>query len=258
MNEIYFSKTNGKCNQKTGFASNCKECNGSSFGINSINSFKEIFHVNDGFKICSKCMLELPNNDDYFYQKSNREYGHTICKKCVSKMTGRELTGQRHLNVSKSHLLQKDEKFCTRCGSIFKKDDINRNGLIFLCDECYKNRNKYNSQKRRNIKNNLLADLTTNEWVDTLLYFGNKCAYCGITENECLKMYHKSLAQEHVVALSKGGGFTKNNIVPACLACNSSKGNMSLEKFFEKSNKFTQQMYDKIVDFIKKNSSKIA
>ena len=258
LNEIYFQKSSGKCNQKTGYSSNCKECNRSQFGIHSLNSLGEIIGIKENHKVCSQCMLELPDTDDYFYKKSDREYGQTKCKKCVAKRDGKEFTGLRHLNMSKSHLLKDDEKFCTSCGDIFKKDDISRHNKMCLCDKCYKDRNKYHFQKRKTRKNNLLADLTQNEWEETLSYFDHRCAYCGITEEDCYSKYHKFLAQEHVIALTKGGCFTKNNIIPTCPICNSSKGNMSLNDFFKKSSKFTSEMYEKIKIFIKKYTTKIS
>ena len=258
LNEIYFSKSSGKCNQKTGFASNCKECNKIKFGINSINSLMEFLDVKSDSKICTQCMLELPDTDDYFHRKNDRKFGKTICKKCTAKKSGRILTGARHLNVSKSHLLKDNEKFCTSCGGIFLEQDICRKDGIYLCDKCYKDRNKYNFEKRRTMRNNLLSDLTQYEWKETLLYFNNKCAYCGISEEECFKNYHKFLSQDHILALSKGGGFTKNNIVPACPSCNSSKNNMSIEDFYNKSSTFTIEMYEKIKNFIKDHSMQTA
>ncbi len=51
---------------------------------------------------------------------------------------------------------------------------------------------------------------------------GNKCVYCGDTEN---------LTIDHVRPRSKGGGTTASNCVTACRACNSLKGSMRLEEF---------------------------
>ena len=72
-------------------------------------------------------------------------------------------------------------------------------------------------QRRRARQRGSHATLTTGQWKAIKVAYGNKCAYCG-------KSY-KSLQQDHVIPLSKGGATIAENIVPACGRCNSSKGN---------------------------------
>lgn len=48
----------------------------------------------------------------------------------------------------------------------------------------------------------------------------NKCQYCGST---------RGLTIDHVIPRSKGGGDTWENMVVACSACNTKKGNKYLE-----------------------------
>jgi hypothetical protein len=48
----------------------------------------------------------------------------------------------------------------------------------------------------------------------------NKCQYCGVTRN---------LTIDHVIPKSKGGGDTWENLVVACVSCNTKKGNRLLE-----------------------------
>ena len=57
----------------------------------------------------------------------------------------------------------------------------------------------------------LPATLTLPEWMETLSYFGWKCAYC-----------HKApyTVLEHVQPMIAGGGTTAFNCVPACARCN--------------------------------------
>ena len=47
----------------------------------------------------------------------------------------------------------------------------------------------------------------------------NMCAYCGVT----LSRPHL----DHFVPMSKGGTDERDNLIPACKSCNSSKGNKS-------------------------------
>jgi HNH endonuclease len=71
-------------------------------------------------------------------------------------------------------------------------------------------------QVRRARQKSIPANFTAQDWREALAFFDNKCAYCG----KPMDTPHR----EHFIPLSKGGGFTKDNIVPACIICNSKKG----------------------------------
>lgn len=59
-------------------------------------------------------------------------------------------------------------------------------------------------------------DLTAAEW-EWLKAAWRGCAYCGATD--------RSLQRDCVMAISRGGRYTVDNVVPACAACNASKCN---------------------------------
>lgn len=59
-------------------------------------------------------------------------------------------------------------------------------------------------------------DLCDDQW-DALKVAWGGCAYCGVTD--------RALQRDCVLALSRGGRYTLDNVVPACRACNSSKCN---------------------------------
>jgi len=72
------------------------------------------------------------------------------------------------------------------------------------------------THKRMQRKQNLPYTLTREQWKAIKVAYNNRCAYCGCK--------HQKLTQDHVIPLSKGGGYTVGNIVPACISCNSRKG----------------------------------
>lgn len=74
---------------------------------------------------------------------------------------------------------------------------------------------KIGGERYRVRKLGLLVEYTQADWLRALDWWEHKCAYCGEHSN--------SLAQEHVVPVSKGGAHVPQNIVPACKHCNSSK-----------------------------------
>ncbi len=69
-------------------------------------------------------------------------------------------------------------------------------------------------QRRRALKRSLPDTLIASEWHAVCAAYCFRCAYCGKKQK---------LTMDHIVPLSKGGGTTAFNIVPACLSCNSSK-----------------------------------
>lgn len=72
------------------------------------------------------------------------------------------------------------------------------------------------TQRHRARKKVLPHTLTASQWKAIKAAYGYRCAYCG---------KKRKLTQDHVVPVSKGGGYVADNIVPACMSCNASKGN---------------------------------
>lgn len=70
------------------------------------------------------------------------------------------------------------------------------------------------------------ATLTRREWEEIVSLYGSLCAYC--------EKLIPNPTQDHLIPLSKGGSHTADNIVPACLSCNSSKGNKDLDEFLRR------------------------
>lgn len=85
-----------------------------------------------------------------------------------------------------------------------------------------KDRIRMYHQARRASEKESEASLTVEQWRDCKEHFNNSCAYCGKEPD----IIHR----EHFVPHIQGGEFTINNIVPACISCNSSKG---CKNFFE-------------------------
>lgn len=60
------------------------------------------------------------------------------------------------------------------------------------------------------------GDITPAQWGALRRQFRGHCAYCG--------QPGRNFEMDHVVPLSRGGTHTSDNVVPACFACNRSKG----------------------------------
>lgn len=83
-------------------------------------------------------------------------------------------------------------------------------------------------QNRRRVRL-LTADgsHTVHEWHAVVALFGGLCVYCG---------EEKKLTRDHKTPLSRGGSDGIENIVPACLSCNSRKGRKTAEEFIAMNN----------------------
>lgn len=100
---------------------------------------------------------------------------------------------------------------------------------------------RINGERRRTLKKSLPSTLTVQQWENIKLHFNNKCAYC----NKKLP-----LAQEHFIALSKGGEYTVNNIIPSCQSCNSSKGTKKFLDWYLKYKYYSKTRERAILKFL--------
>jgi hypothetical protein len=88
-------------------------------------------------------------------------------------------------------------------------------------ERAYRQRNPHKvcffaKTRRARKRNASVVDLTAAQWAAIQAAFDHRCAYCG-------KRRKDKLTQDHITPLSKGGGHTASNIVPACASCNSTK-----------------------------------
>jgi 5-methylcytosine-specific restriction endonuclease McrA len=72
------------------------------------------------------------------------------------------------------------------------------------------------ARKRQRRMSAVEHDLSDEQWAELKEAWGG-CAYCGATD--------RPLQRDCVMALSRGGRYTLDNIVPACGSCNASKCN---------------------------------
>lgn len=83
-----------------------------------------------------------------------------------------------------------------------------------------------NYKRRRRARVQGLPDtLTVAQWHAILEAHNHACVYCGVTGIA----FHR----EHKIPASKGGGYTAENIVPACPTCNLRKKDMTDTEFRE-------------------------
>ncbi len=71
--------------------------------------------------------------------------------------------------------------------------------------------------KRERARLYAASEFAFEDWLMILEVFGHRCAYCNGA--------NLKLTMDHVIAISRGGEHTVENIIPACKSCNSRKYN---------------------------------
>lgn len=97
------------------------------------------------------------------------------------------------------------------------------------------------AQGRRHQKRNDFA-LTDEEWVLAVEHFDNECAYCG-------DKVHK-LTYDHFIPFSSGGSFTKENLIPCCQSCNSSKGKKVFKEWYSNQSFYDETKEIKVINYL--------
>jgi 5-methylcytosine-specific restriction endonuclease McrA len=72
------------------------------------------------------------------------------------------------------------------------------------------------ARRRKRRVDAVINDLTAEQWA-AIQSAWSGCAYCGAND--------APLQRDCVMAISRGGRYTLDNVVPACAACNASKCN---------------------------------
>jgi len=98
----------------------------------------------------------------------------------------------------------------------------------------------YNHNFRAKMRN-LPHTLTLLQWEQAKLHFDGKCAFCS---------KEGPMTQEHFVAVDNGGEYTKDNIIPSCGSCNSSKWTHDCLEWYRKQPFYNKDKESKIVTYL--------
>ena len=219
-------------------------------------------------KKCSKCKREFPATTEYFCRSKTSKSGWgSQCKLCKREhyLKNRETI----LEKQKKYMLDNKEKkaeyykeyrkrnkeklkeyhkeYWKENSEKFKQKKKLNKEHIREVQRAYFRKNpeikRMSEHKRRALKNNLPKDLSIEQWEEVKAYFENKCAYCG---------EEKELTQDHFIPVSKNGGYTASNILPACKSCNSSKRDKEFIIWYRNQSFYNKLNEEKILNYIEK------
>lgn len=185
--------------------------------------------VNDKFfgiyGTCKECRNKQQNE---LYAKSAERRERVKVRAKIARENG---YGKTYYTKNREILIQ---KACARQKK--NREAIRERERIYRNTERGREVNRLKGVKRRSRLYRTKIDLPVSVWEDIQTVFQNAngakvCAYCGVEVNKP--------SIEHFKPLAKGGGTTKNNILPVCLSCNCSKQDKPFRKWFQK-----QPFYD--------------
>ncbi len=84
--------------------------------------------------------------------------------------------------------------------------------------------------------------LTEQEWKLAVKYFNGRCAYCG--------KHLSKPTKDHVKPLNDGGITTRENVIPCCMKCNSSKKDNEMLSWYQRQPFYSKERLQKIYDYI--------
>lgn len=188
-------------------------------------------------KICSHCRRGFPVS---YYYKQSLGYLYAECKECTkSRVKAYHLTPNGH--AVKQRAWRKYHKLVDNPGrrAYYKTPE----GRAYLkarnqTERCKKNNKRYQvsvlghktsalaTSRRRARLRECEGKFSDQEWDELIKEYDQSCAYCGCND---VKM-----TMDHVIPITRGGKHSRDNIVPACGICNSSKNNRLLNEWTER------------------------
>jgi hypothetical protein len=148
------------------------------------------------------------------------------------------LRAKEYRKLNYDHIIERTKIYCEKNAARIAEQSKqrrlkNHDHFLFM--------SRKHSHTRRSAKRKLPATLTEAQWNQIKETFGGKCAYCG---------KNGDLQQDHFVAVLKGGEYTHNNIIPACLSCNVSKRDKSFFDWYPKYKYYSKKREKKILEFL--------
>lgn len=206
----------------------------------------EVLPIEEGAtKRCSKCGLE--KSLDCFTIVRNRKHGrYSICRECKSVYDARYrqknaekiakfqheywINNQEKIKIKFNHWYKENTNRAQETGKRWAKKNAskvrkyqkqwrqeNQDWLKQYHQEYSKNHPEQalaHLRNRRAKKRNAEITLKPKEWKEIKRSYNDRCVYCG----------KLAISQDHVIPMIRGGSHTADNVVPACISCNSSKG----------------------------------
>lgn len=139
---------------------------------------------------------------------------HSVKRRAHVRRWRAENKQRRNIYEKTQRELKAIRASCIICSTEFRKFGSAKT-CSTECSQQWRLEIRREVQNRRRVRRKSVeGSHSVGEWLLVLWICDNRCAYCGATSR---------LTKDHVVPISKGGTDYIENILPACLSCNSRK-----------------------------------
>lgn len=238
---------------KSGLCFSCKVCDkiySDQYNRAKGHKPKNYGLVENGNRRCIKCHEWKPDTLEHYYADKSKPSGkNPVCKACNNKRKQewrlnnpdkvkegsrrqRQRTTPEQRVKDNAYQLARYHANPQAASNRYKKYYKRKRDYHLERGKKYKSANpdkvRANEQRRRTREHQLPNTLTASEWHHALGFFNCACAYCGNQQG-----FWNRIEVEHFVPVTAPNcpGSTKDNILPACRHCNSSKNNRDAAKW---------------------------
>ena len=214
--------------RKDGLDNCCRDCKKQRYIDNkeSISINKKQYYQNNKENLSEKRKVYYVNNKENIliirkqYRKDNKE---------IIKVNSKQYSEDNREKLDKYYKQYREDnrESILKKNSLYSKENTDKGSIIH--------------QRRKTRKKSLPATLTVGQWNDVKENFSNCCCYCG---------RKLPLEMEHFISLANKGGFTKENILPSCKPCNSSKGSKFFFEWYPKYRYYSKKRETKILKYL--------
>lgn len=167
-------------------------------------------------RCCSKCK-KTKLVEDFSVNNRSPDKRRSWCKECFNKQAksyNKKYVDENHVHELERHRNYHDEN----------REIINERARIRNSEDPVPRRNSIHKRRLNKINQSPISSekIIFDDWQKLITKHNNSCAYCGTSD--------RKLTMDHVVPLSRGGLHSIENLLPACLSCNVSKGNRLLSE----------------------------
>lgn len=187
-------------------------------------------------KVCQRCKTEYTLDHSNFPRMHKKKYS---CRACLNAKH------KEHCERNKEKTSERKKRY--REANRDKLRDYDKNyrvthRKITGYKEADREADRIKHHRKMAKKAGVESSFGVKLWKQCKAHFENKCAYCGKEE---------PLTQDHFIPFSKGGSYTKCNIVPVCFLCNSSKQNQDFTLWYKSQEFFDDGKMNKVIEYLR-------
>lgn len=171
---------------------------------------------------CKRCSIEKnAAKDFYWYSSHGIKYPKYSCKECFKELA----RDWRSKNPEKAAIQgrkwgKKNPHLLKVCYDRYNKKNLDRGTKFMRTPKGRALGSVLNAKRRARVMGSICDDsnLVDRDWfLSKCISVNNVCVYCLASD--------KSLTLDHIIPISRGGMHVRENIIPSCKPCNSSKKN---------------------------------